>query len=173
MNLEKLCRDSFLRNFGLPRHRRPVNLKNSLCQIHANHRIFRHGCRPFRSVALTPLSWHIAMPSGRAATTPSHHVTQRMTGFGAWRRRWAFGLTAQGSLRRMLCRKIGSAALEFVPQCLHQSGGRQGAGERCALPGPLRTEAMLAFGRCRRVESFAGIVGSRIIRRHAPSQFIG
>src|SRR3546814_9918580 len=29
-----------------------AQLKNSLCQIHANHCIFRHGCRPFRSVAL-------------------------------------------------------------------------------------------------------------------------
>lgn len=36
----------------LPRHRSPVNLNNMLCQVHANHRIFRHGCRPFRSVAV-------------------------------------------------------------------------------------------------------------------------
>jgi hypothetical protein len=29
-----------------------MQLKNSFCQIHPNHRIFRHGCRPFRSVAV-------------------------------------------------------------------------------------------------------------------------
>src|SRR5690606_15702657 len=37
--------------FFLPRYRRAVYLKHRLCQIYANHRIFRHGCRPFRSVA--------------------------------------------------------------------------------------------------------------------------
>src|SRR3546814_11415268 len=53
-------------------HRRPVNLENRLCQIHTNHRIDTHGCRPFRSYLEPKIRWHILTPSGRAATTPSH-----------------------------------------------------------------------------------------------------
>src|SRR5690606_13407250 len=35
-----------------PRHRCAVNLENLFCQVHSNHSILRHGCRPFRSVVL-------------------------------------------------------------------------------------------------------------------------
>src|SRR3546814_6309051 len=34
------------------RHRCAVNLENLFCQVHSNHSILRHGCRPFRSVVL-------------------------------------------------------------------------------------------------------------------------
>lgn len=42
----------FLPKLWLPCNRRAMNLKNSLCQIHPNHHIFCHGCRPFRSVVI-------------------------------------------------------------------------------------------------------------------------
>src|SRR5690606_40917254 len=52
-----------------------MHLKNRFCQIHADHCILCHGCRPFRSVASTPLTWHIAMPIGEGGNHPIYfHV---------------------------------------------------------------------------------------------------
>src|SRR3546814_7746423 len=40
------------------RHRCAVNLENLFCQVHSNHSILRHGCRPFRSVVLNRSEEH-------------------------------------------------------------------------------------------------------------------
>jgi hypothetical protein len=45
--------------------------KDVLCQIDPDDGNLLHGCLPLFCVALTPQTWHIAMPSGRLASTPS------------------------------------------------------------------------------------------------------
>ena len=54
-----------------------MHLKNRFCQIHTDHRILCHVSRPFRSVASTPLIWHIAMPSGEGGSHPIYFGDNR------------------------------------------------------------------------------------------------
>jgi hypothetical protein len=61
-----------LAELRLPHHRRSVKLKNRLCQIHSNYRIFHYGCRPFRSVAFNTTFLAHCDAVWEAATTPSH-----------------------------------------------------------------------------------------------------
>jgi Transposase DDE domain len=68
-----------------------VNLENMLCQIHTNHPILRHGCRPFRSVAsnTTLLAHHDAVWGGRQP--PHLEIIKRSDaakGFVLLPRRW-------------------------------------------------------------------------------------
>jgi hypothetical protein len=67
---EKHLSRQLLPKLQMPGHRGCVKLENILCQINSNHRIFCHGCRPFRSVAVNTTSWHIAMPSGEGGNHP-------------------------------------------------------------------------------------------------------
>lgn len=65
MTLCKEARDSFFAKLHVVRHRRAMELENKCCQVQADHRVLRHGCRPFCSVVMNhhPF-WHIAMPAG-------------------------------------------------------------------------------------------------------------
>ena len=51
--------------------RSPVQLKHVLCKIDADDGNFFHGCPILQLVFSTSQAWHIAMPLGRAASTPS------------------------------------------------------------------------------------------------------
>jgi hypothetical protein len=68
-----------------------MELENILCQIHSDHHIFSHGCRPFRLVVLsTTILAHCDAVWGRPATTPStmaEHVfgSARIALQSAWR----------------------------------------------------------------------------------------
>ena len=61
-----------------------MQLKDILCQIHPDHRIFCHGCRPFRSVAFntTILAhcdavWGGRQPPHLMCVAPTSHVRRR------------------------------------------------------------------------------------------------
>src|SRR6188472_3347498 len=69
MNFRKLCRDSFLRNFNSPVSTQRVVEKQILPDPRQSSYLSSR-CRPFRSVASTLLSWHIAIPSREGGNHP-------------------------------------------------------------------------------------------------------
>jgi hypothetical protein len=72
------------------------------CQIHADHRIFRHGCRPFRSVAFntTSLAHCDAVWGGRQP--PHLHQRDDLSEFWPMRLFGAWMLTSDGPLASFL-----------------------------------------------------------------------